>query len=365
MDFKTLSMGEHDINELNAILRRFSVATKSYAFQSLNKGLINDTFLVVDGSRPVYILQRINQSVFKDIGGLMRNIHIALKYLHDADYSKIDIVKTISGSGFYEAEDKSCWRLMTYLEDSTTYNTTEDPKIAFEAGRIIGKFHQLLSKAPPSNIVSTIPKFHDLKGRMRQFKTALKRVEPQLKSKASESINFAVATYPLFAPLFTSTLPIRICHNDTKLNNILFSEKDKNALCLIDLDTIMPGYFYYDFGDAIRSIVNPTDEGETDLDKITFNKQLFVQFVEGLAISNISLLKKEQGSLPLGVVYMPFLHGLRALTDYLQGNTYYKVAYPDHNLDRCLNLFAFTRETINHLDLMQEIISDTLRPGDM
>ena len=151
-------------------------------------------------------------------------------------------------------------------------------------------------------------------------------------------------------------LPVRLCHNDTKLNNILFSKTNNKALCLIDLDTLMKGYFFYDFGDAARTIANTAAEDEKDLNKITFNKELFSAFIDGLKNSTRFLSASELKTLPLGVVFMPFIHGLRALTDYLNGNIYYQVAYENQNLDRCLSLFNFAEKAYAEIDFISKEI---------
>jgi serine/threonine protein kinase len=154
-------------------------------------------------------------------------------------------------------------------------------------------------------------------------------------------------------------LPIRVCHNDTKLNNILFSE-EKKALCLIDLDTLMPGLLLYDFGDAVRTLANPAPEEETELSKIDFSIEMFAAFAEGMALNRSVFSSDEIKSLSLGPVYMPFLHGLRAYTDFLMGNPYYKVTYPDQNLDRARSLIHFARLAREHDTEMQKTLQEKM-----
>ena len=165
---------------------------------------------------------------------------------------------------------------------------------------------------------------------------------------------------PLVTDPKLKLLPKRLCHNDTKLNNILFSKTTNKALCMIDLDTLMPGLFLYDFGDAIRTIVNPIPENSTDYDAITFDKELFTAFIDGLAPHISFLTKEEKETMALGAVYMPFIHGLRALTDFLNNNTYYKVSYENQNLDRCTNLFTFTNAAFENLDFMNALVIEKL-----
>ncbi len=346
-----IPMGNMDIHFATIALGHFVVARKDHALETIHNGYINDTYLVMDAHRPKYILQRVNQNVFKDIDGLMGNIDHALDSLRDPGYERIELIKTHSGSTYFE-DANGYWRLMTYIEESTAHNTTTDPKVAYEAGRIIGKFHQLLGESVLDDYVDTIPQFHDLDLRKLQFEEACSTAQAEKMEIARDTVGFAQTVLDRLAVLSNAVLPLRICHNDTKLNNILFSKKEDTALCLIDLDTLMKGYFYYDFGDAVRTIANVAPEDEQDHSKITFERPLFESFIDGLAFNGPFLTREEIKALPLGAVFMPFIHGLRALTDYLNNNIYYKVAYENQNLDRCLSLFHFTQKTLDELPYM-------------
>ncbi len=347
--------------ELKSLLAHFAIPEKDYFFRPLTDGYINDTFLVLDGKRPLFVLQRINHLVFPNITGLMNNVQYALHHLSNAGYQRINLVETRNGGVFHEHPGPSYWRLMSYIDGSTAYNTTRDPPIAKEAGSIIGKFHLLLQSADTSDYVDTIPRFHDLELRKQQFDSALSTADKAKLTIAREAIQFAKETLNKLEKMHQESLPIRVCHNDTKLNNILFSKETGKALCLIDLDTLMKGHFHFDFGDAIRTIVNTAPEDEKDHSKITFEKPLFEAFVEGLASNGPLLSKAEINALPLGAILMPFLHGIRALTDYLNNNRYYKVAYENQNLDRCLSLFDFTKKALHQVDYMSEVVKRKLR----
>ena len=353
-----------DKSEITSILGNFDIPKRNYVLQPLTDGYINDTFLVCDKESPIYILQRINHNVFPNIEELMGNVQHALEYLEDEDYHKITLVKTREGLRFFEnrSVEKTYWRLMTYIDGSTAYNTTESQSVAFEAGRIIGKFHLLLSQADHNGFSDTIPRFHDLELRKRQFEESLSSTNVKKKEIARKDIAFAIEILDTLEGMDQTNLPIRICHNDTKLNNILFSKKTDKALCLIDLDTLMKGYFHFDFGDAIRTIVNTAPEDEQNHDKITFEKPLFEAFVSGLASNKPFLSEEEKNALAYGVILMPFLHGIRALTDYLNNNIYYKVAYENQNLDRGRSLFDFTRKALANFDFMKEIVGRQLTP---
>ncbi len=357
-----MAIAVYSNNELNSILEQFTVPKADYIFQSMTSGLINDTFLVSVSGNPLYVLQRINHKVFENVEGLMVNIGRAVKHLKGNQYEKVVLIATTSGKN-YSSTTSGYWRMMTYVANSTTYNNASSPKIAFEAGRIIAAFHSLLGTTEIDKYTDTIYKFHNLAFRKMQFLAVLSKASNEKKAIAKEAISFAEDTLTKLEALVDEQLPKRICHNDTKLNNILFSRETNTALCLIDLDTIMPGYFLYDFGDAVRTIANRAAEDEQDHSKITFEKALFEAFIKGLGSNGPFLSEKEIQSLVTGAVLMPFLHGLRALTDYLNNNKYYKVTYENQNLDRAASLFAFTQKALDNTDYMSQTVLSVLRPN--
>src|SRR5690554_683425 len=279
---------------LNDLLVHFQIDRKTYRFQEINQGYINDTYLVLDpNNAPLYILQRVNQNVFKDIKGIMQNINNVFDLLVDPEYTSITIFKTHNGLSYYNQENAGYWRLMTYINNSTAYNNAPDEKIAFGAGKVVGKFHQLLADAVLDRYVDTIPRFHDLSLREKQFEDSLISAKKEKLEISRSAILFAKDTLEKLRVIKNDQLPLRVCHNDTKLNNILFSKDENKALCLIDLDTVMKGYFYFDFGDAIRTIANRAEEDEQDHSKITFEKPLFEAFIDGLE-SNGAFLHEEE-----------------------------------------------------------------------
>lgn len=354
-----LNIKKHTPEQLKALLGCFSIKQEQFSFLPLTSGLINDTYLVQRQNKPLYILQRLNHNIFTNVAGLMHNISKALDVLKSEDYTEISLLPTTNGA-YYTKTDHGYWRLMTFITGSTTYDTTNDTHIAFEAGRIIGEFHTLLKYQEPLEYKDTIPRFHDLTLREEQFKNALAAADTLKLKSAIEEITFTHKTLLQLKNLELDSLKTRICHNDTKLNNILFSKASNKALCLIDLDTIMKGYFFYDFGDAVRTVVNTAPEDETILKNICFNESLFSSFVEGLASNPSFLTKQELKSLPLGVIFMPFIHGLRALTDYLENNKYYKVTYENQNLDRCKSLFDFSQKALDKIPFMEGVLNNRL-----
>ncbi len=347
------------ISNLNSVLQNFSIPQKVYNFDPVNVGLINCTYIVLELNEPKYILQKINTDVFKNVEGLMQNYNNVAKLLNSNSSSRFKIYNTHENKSF-DTLNNNCWRLISFVKNSINYNTTSEEKIAFEAGKLIGNFHALLQNENPNDYIETIPKFHDLQLRLNQFEHAYKNASFNKTNSTKDEVDFIRETLPFLKQLNHSILPKRICHNDTKLNNMLFSKNSNKALCLIDLDTVMPGFFYYDFGDALRTLVNGVMEDEKDLEKISFNTAMFEQFIKGIKVSGVKITKPEIESLQYGAVYMPFIHGLRALTDYLNNNIYYQVSYENQNLDRCKSLFKSAELTKENVSYMNSVIKKEL-----
>jgi len=343
-------------SELNNILSNFDVNPSKFSYEKINTGYINDSYFISIDDKKKYVLQKINTNVFKNINAIKNNINLSINNLKDLGYHKIKFIDPINQALFYNS-GRGYWRLMEYVKGSYTKDNAENSNDAFEAGRIISLFHILLKDVNSEKCIDTLDNFHNLPYRIKEFEESLKNTNDNLKEECKEEINFSREMFNRLIVFYNSNLPERICHNDAKLNNILFSSTNK-GLCMIDLDTIMKGYFHYDFGDAIRTIVNPASEEEKDLSKILFNKSLFKAFIDGLKSNGEFLSSKELELLPLSTALMPFIHGLRALTDYLNGNIYYKVSYPKQNLIRSRSLFTFSELALKHQDFMKKTIKE-------
>ena len=342
--------------KLNKIISNFDVNVSNLSYKRIDTGYINDSFYVNKNGRRKYVLQKLNTNVFRRIDAIKNNINLSIDKLDNINYHKIEFLETIGESIFYNSKQEY-WRLMKYVRGSYTKNNAENSKDAYEAGRIISLFHLLLKEEDPKMYIDTLDNFHNLPYRITEFEYALENSNKNLQQECIEEIIYSKKMFNTLNIFYNSELPERICHNDAKLNNILFSSSNK-GLCMIDMDTVMKGYFHYDFGDAVRTIVNSACEEEEDFSKIIFNKSLFKAFMDGLKSNGKFLSKKELELLPLSAVLMPFIHGLRALTDYLNGNIYYKVNYPKQNLVRSRSLFAFSRVALKHKDYMKEIIGN-------
>lgn len=341
-------------SDLKGILDHFQMVLPNPSFSRITNGYINDTFLVSEGDHPRFVLQRVNTSVFTNVQDIQENCDKISKVLQQSNYQTIDFVKTQQGNSLLYLHD-DVWRLMRYIPESQTFNSTTKPKIALEAGKLIGQFHRDMAPQDTSAFHIAIPNFHHLPSRLAAFRKALTSAPKEHSEDVAQQVAFVSVMMPILLPVYQNDLPLRVCHNDTKLNNMLF-DSELNAIALIDLDTIMPGFIHYDIGDATRTIVNTAKEDEKDLSRITFKRDLYTSFVHGLHDSELQLSQQEIDQLPIATVLMPFLHGLRMLTDYLNGNVYYQVSYKEQNADRSASLFAFAQRAYEHLPFMTQCV---------
>ncbi len=343
--------------EIHAVLSGFPVPHYPSEIRPLDSGYINRSFAVGYKGKPSYVLQQLNTHVFPDIPGLMKNLELALPLLRADDYEGPKLIPANSGSSYLKTNSGQYWRLMTFVPESSSYLFCSSEQMASEAGRILGLFHRLLENVTSGDFKEFLPEFQSLARRLEQFDHALSSASEERIEKAQAAIAYAQEKRAQLLEGQDPGLAVRVCHNDTKMSNFLFSIKDGKGLCLIDLDTIMPGYFYYDFGDALRTIVNPSPEDEKDLEKIAFNRGYCEAFISGLSQTVPQLGKKEIKSLSQGAQEMPFLHGVRALTDFLQGDLHYQITYPTQNLDRSLALFRFSSLVEKETPYLEEVIA--------
>ena len=251
--------------------------------------------------------------------------------------------KTNTGASYYRGNEGNYWNLMQFIDKSVTHMTVPNKDVAYEGGRLLGQFLTLTNDFDASTLTEVIPNFHDMSFRYSEFDEALKIVSDERRERAKPYIDLvqnAKDEMHILGRLKESgEIKMRVTHNDTKISNVLFNKKEK-GLCLIDLDTVMPGIVHYDFGDAIRTSCNTAAEDETNLDLVEFNLDYYNAFTKGfLKKMKKFLTPLEIEYLPLGAKTMIFIIGLRFLTDYLKGDIYFKVKYPEHNLDRAKNQF--------------------------
>lgn len=339
-------------------------------------GHINRTYLVVTDKNVKYILQQVNRLVFLDVPALMRNIGLVTRFLAQQEPDErrvLTIVKTLDDMDFYTDEADECWRMFLFITDSVCLDRPESPLDFYRSGLAFGRFQRQLAYFPAETLHETIARFHDTSSRYRQLLKAA-QVDPQDRLKlVTPEMDFAVARADRAGYLTglqaQGTLLTRVTHNDTKLNNVLLDRVTRDPLCVIDLDTVMPGLAAYDFGDSIRFGASTAAEDETDLSKVSLSLDLFRTFSEGfLRECNSSLNREEVRTLPDGAWMMTFECGLRFLTDFLSGDTYFRVHRPGHNLDRCRTQFRLAADMEKMRGEMDAIIEQTtnkmrLQPG--
>jgi hypothetical protein len=332
-------------------------------------GHINDTFLITT-SVEKYILQKINHNIFPEVEKMNRNIEMALTHLYanqkahgENRFSEIALIYSNDGLNHFKDKEGNYWRMMTFVSDSLSFDTAKSPEIAFEAAKAFGYFQKNLIDLDPNDFFPVIKDFHNLAMRMSVFKNVFANNPKNRNQFATEEINFVMAREHLSIRLKdlleSGQIPIRVTHNDTKINNVLLDKNTLKEIAVVDLDTIMPGTVLFDFGDMVRTFTSPAEEDEKDLSKVELRLEIF----EAIASGYLSELKDfltdtEINSLVFGGKIMTFMIGLRFLTDFLQGDIYFKIARPYHNLDRCRTQFKLLTEIEKKEDALQEIILD-------
>ena len=360
------------MNELFAIAGHFIDPNTIEDIMPLGNGLINDTYkIIVKGeAKPKYVLQRINNAVFTDVDMLQNNIdavtnHIRKKYesqgMADINRRVLHFLKADTGKN-YILENEKYWRVMDFIADSYTYEAVT-PEYAYYAGRSFGDFESLLTdlEAPIGEI---IPDFHNIEFRLKQLDEAVaedkvgRLNDPEVQAYVSK-IKAVADEMCLGERLYREgKLPKRICHCDTKVNNMLF-DKDGNVLCIIDLDTIMPSFVFSDFGDFLRSAANTGAEDDPDLDHIHFNMEVFKAFAKGYLEGTKSfLLPIEKENLPYAATLFPYMQAVRFFADYIHGDTYYKIRYPEHNLVRTRAQWKLYEEATAALPEMKAVLEE-------
>jgi hypothetical protein len=353
------------------LLNAFGLNNDKCKVQALGQGHIHDTYFVdqCGENHPPLILQRINNFVFKDVGLLMQNMelvtaHIAFKnrkLKKDPARNGILLLEAEEGKSYIGNDEIGYWRMFWFIEGQKSFDVAENPEIAFEGGRVIAEFQSMLSDLDPEKVGDTIPRFHDLRGRMDQFNDSLKIASTERQDKAAELIEFsknnAESNLELFDISEKGDVPVRLTHCDTKFNNILYGP-DGKATCMIDLDTVMKGYSWFDFGDALRTCASIAPEDEEDVKKIGFRVEIFEGFARGYIAGAVGFLTKDEMSiLHRAPIYFAYMQGLRFLTDYLNNDVYYKTEFPEHNFQRARAQFTLMERMIEQKDTMSDIIS--------
>ena len=350
-------------HSLYSILKHFDFENEAKAY---GNGHINETFIV----EPKYIVQKINTNVFKNADDLMNNILNVTTFLKekivadggDPMRETLTVIPTNEGHSYYRHSDGSCYRCYEFIRDSLAIETVEDPADLYEAAKSFALFQKRLADFPADTLAETIVDFHHTPKRFQALEEAIKNDIKGRAAGVKEEIEFALAQKEWISTVIDGlddgSIPLRVTHNDTKINNVLFDKDTRKGLCVIDLDTVMPGSMLYDFGDALRIGAASGAEDETDLDKIWFKLDNFEAFTKGFAeeIGN-TLTKKEIDLLPLSAKLLTYECGIRFLTDYLNGDTYFRIHRENHNLDRCRTQFKLVKDIDSKFDEMKAVVA--------
>ncbi len=357
--------------KLQQIVSHFETKGEAKEVKPLGNGLINDTYKVtiVGENTPRYVLQRINNTVFKDVELLQKNIEQVTHHLRkkleekgvdDIDRRVLSFLKSETGKTYWREADETYWRMMLFIPDAYTFETVNE-KYSHAAGLAFGEFQAALVDLP-AQLGETIPDFHNMEVKYNQLRETMKTDPAKRLSSILPMVNEIethVEEMCKAERLFREgKLPKRICHCDTKVNNMMF-DAEGNILCVVDLDTVMPSFVFSDYGDFLRSAANLTAEDDADLSHVGFNMNIFKAFTKGYLTSAGSFLTSiEIENLPYAAALFPFMQCVRFLNDYLCGDVYWKIKYPEHNLDRARNQFQLFKSVCEHAEEMSRFIEE-------
>lgn len=354
---------------IQQVADNFDFKGKVTSIQAFGDGLINDTFFVeTEGNSPNYILQKKNKNIFVDIPAMMDNINRVTTHLKDKiskrggdpNREALTVTPTKDGKLYYQDSEGEFWAACDFIEDNITYQSADTPELAEQGGKGIGQFQAMLSDftEPLANI---LPGFHDMRFRFQQWDAILAKDPVGRKAAVEKEVKWVEdrrnAIMQVWEKVESGEIPTRVTHNDTKINNILFT-KDGKILCVIDLDTVLSSTILNDFGDAIRYYTNAGKEDEKDLDKVYMKMDIFEGFTKGYLSEAKSFLdKSEIDNLAFSAMYITIEQVLRFLMDYIDGDNYYKVAYDEHNLVRTRAQIKLCESMEEHFDEMKEIVA--------
>ncbi len=365
-------------DDLAAAVKNFQVEGDFKAAAPIGNGHIHDTYAADFQCGPEavrYVVQRINHNVFRDPPKLTENIvrvtsHIRRKLVaagvDDVDRKVMTAIPTIDGQHYCRLDNGDYWRMYKFIDGIYTCEEVEIPEQAYEAGRLFGLFQSMLEDLDGPSLHDTIPNFHDGPTRWAQFTEALTADSCDRAREAAAEVKFVQGVGWIFDVLpelvKKGEIPIRVTHNDTKVNNVLFDKATNKGLCVVDLDTVMSGLSLYDFGDLMRTSLSNAAEDERDLSKITLDVDRFKALVDGFLIGTGQTLNRaELDHLVHGGKMITLIMGVRFLTDYLNGDKYYKIERPSHNLDRCRTQLRLLELMIDKEDQMKEYVEQVSR----
>jgi len=346
----------------------FSLEGRPISCERYGMGHINRTYLVVTDTSRRYILQRLSREAFHDIPGLMENVRAVTEFLSqqtDDPRGSLHLIPTMDGACYLLDEEGEYWRVYDFVEDSLCLQSAESSEDFYQSAVAFGSFQRMLRNFPAETLHETIPNFHNTPDRYRKFDAALQADPMGRAAGVQQEIDFVLARREEAGTLQRlreeGALPLRVTHNDTKLNNVMLDAETRRALCVIDLDTVMPGLAAFDFGDSIRFGASSAAEDEQNLDLVHMDLELYRTFVRGFVPACGGLTDSELDSLPWGARLMTLECGLRFLTDYLNGDIYFSIAFPEHNLVRARNQFKLVEDMEAKWENMQRIVREDFR----
>jgi len=339
---------------IKSVVENFKICGTILNSVSYGSGHINDTYLITTAENycPDYILQRINHLIFNNVPALMNNVervtrHIKKKLLQQGnsipDREVLTLIPTHEDKAYYSDPEGNYWRVYIFINESYCYELVKTPQLAYQGGKIFGKFLAMLADLPEPPLTETIYDFHNIEKRLQAFFKLVDDDPGMRVGDIKNEMRFvekrAEEIIKIYHQATDYKIPIRITHNDTKFNNILF-DVNQNALCIIDLDTVMPGFIHFDFGDAVRTCTNTATEDEQDLAKVAMNLELLRAYTKGfMEEAKVFLTDGEVINLVPAIKLFPYLMGLRFLTDYIDGDKYFRITFSYHNLQRARNQF--------------------------
>ena len=354
--------------DFKAISKQFCLYGDLVSVAPYGNGHINSTYIV--DADPKCILQRVNTDIFRHPEQVMENISAVTAHLRrkieaaggDPLRETLTLLPTLDGKPYYMAPDGSCFRLYRFIEGTVSYDTAETPELFAASARAFGKFQNMLADFPSEKLYETIPHFHDTTDRLKNFRASVAANKSGRAASVQDEINFVLARADQVSAVTDAiadgTVPLRVTHNDTKLNNVMLDEKTGEGVCVIDLDTVMPGSLLYDYGDSLRFGASTGAEDEQDLSKISFDLTYFEAYTDAFLseLAN-SITPKEVELLPFSAKLMTLECGMRFLADHIDGDTYFRVHRENHNLDRCRTQFKLVADMESKMDEMKAIVA--------
>ncbi|MDR0428013.1 MAG: aminoglycoside phosphotransferase family protein [Dysgonamonadaceae bacterium] len=356
------------MENMKNIVKKFNIQGEIDSIVPLKIGHINDSFIIkMKGNALSYFLQKINHHIFKDVAGLQRNIQLVTDHLRkklkekgvkDIERRVLQLVPTQTGELYYKDNEGAYWRVYVNIENTKSYDAIT-PELAYLAGEAFGDFQCMLSDIDTTQLIETIPNFHNMEFRLEEFREAVKKnaagrlaatqwMVDEIEKRAEEMCR----PEQMFRE---GKLVKRINHCDTKVNNMLFDENDQ-VICIVDLDTVMPGFVLSDFGDFMRTAANTGAEDDSNLDNINVNTEIFEAYTKGYLKQATFLSEAELNNLAFGAKLLSYMQTVRFFTDYLNGDTYYKIQSPDHNWQRTKAQFKLLQSQEQNFEKMKEIV---------